>query len=584
MKKSLPLFAVLFLLFSACQNEVTKKRAKPNVIIIMTDDQGYGDFGFTGNPHVKTPVLDNLAATSTRFTDFYVSPVCAPTRSSLMTGRQSLRTGVRDTYNGGAIMHTDEITIAELLKTLDYKTGIFGKWHLGDNYPTRPMDQGFEESLTHLGGGMGQVGDFTTYFKFDSSYFNPVLWHNGKQEGYEGYCSDIFAENAIDFITENKDNPFFCYLAFNAPHTPLQLPQKYYDMYKDVDPSLGFQNDETASHMTEQNKEDARKVYGMVSNIDDNIGLLLKKLDELGIADNTLLIFMTDNGPQQRRYVGGMRGRKTDVYRGGVRVPMLMRYPNGIAAKKDIQATAVHMDIMPTLAEVCGFDIPKDRKIDGRSLWPLITQNDAEWPERSLFQYWTRRYPELYNNMALLKGNHRLVGMTDFDAHIADFELYDYRNDNSEQKNLVGENVSLAKELKIELDKQLADLISSKHLNDEFKTIIGSTHENPTILNRNDAGGERGIWAQEEIFGKWDVELNPGKYTVTFKFIKPVASGTLFLEVGSHVFKKKIDSESTDFIVLEDIILPQMKCEIVPFYMTGSRRVFPFYLAFEKLD
>ncbi|MEQ8879500.1 MAG: sulfatase-like hydrolase/transferase, partial [Cyclobacteriaceae bacterium] len=176
---------VMFVLFS-CWQAVSQER--PNVILIITDDQGYGDIGYHDNPVVKTPNLDQLAKESVRFTNFYVSPVCAPTRSSLMTGRYSLRTGVHDTYNGGAIMSTEEVTIAEVLKKANYKTGIFGKWHLGDNYPSRPSDQGFDELLIHLAGGMGQPGDFTTYFKFDSSYFDPTLWHNNEMEDYQGYC------------------------------------------------------------------------------------------------------------------------------------------------------------------------------------------------------------------------------------------------------------------------------------------------------------------------------------------------------------------------------------------------------------
>ena len=203
----------------------SQEKPHPNVIIIMTDDQGYGDLGVTGNPHVQTPVIDKFANQNIRFNNFYVSPVCAPTRSSLMTGRYSLRTGIRDTYNGGAIMASNEVTIAEMLKQEDYKTGVFGKWHLGDNYPSRPSDQGFDESLIHLSGGMGQVGDITTYFKGNKSYFDPVLWHNNKKEAYKGYCSDIFTEQAINFIEKNKETPFFCYLSFNAPHTPLQVPE-----------------------------------------------------------------------------------------------------------------------------------------------------------------------------------------------------------------------------------------------------------------------------------------------------------------------------------------------------------------------
>ena len=176
---------------------ICQTNQRPNVILIITDDQGYGDLGYHGNPIVQTPHLDKLAAASVRLDNFYVSPVCAPTRSSLMTGRYSLRTGVHDTYNGGAIMATGEITIAEVLKGAGYKTGAFGKWHLGDNYPSRPGDQGFDESVIHLAGGMGQPGDFTTYFKFDRSYFDPVLWNYDQQESYEGYCSDIFTGEAL---------------------------------------------------------------------------------------------------------------------------------------------------------------------------------------------------------------------------------------------------------------------------------------------------------------------------------------------------------------------------------------------------
>ena len=210
MFKYVKAFSPLFIItLAASTGTLAQEIQHPNVVLIITDDQGYGDLGFTGNPHVKTPVLDNFARESIRLNQFYVSPVCAPTRASLMTGRFSLRTGVRDTYNGGAIMASDEITLAEILKDAGYTTGAFGKWHLGDNYPSRPGDQGFDESLIHLSGGMGQPGDFTTFFEGDSSYFDPVLWYNGKQREYKGYCSDIFTEEAIDFIEQNHKKPFF---------------------------------------------------------------------------------------------------------------------------------------------------------------------------------------------------------------------------------------------------------------------------------------------------------------------------------------------------------------------------------------
>ncbi|MGQ8335306.1 arylsulfatase [Sunxiuqinia sp. A32] len=569
------------------QTTQAKDVIHPNVVLIITDDQGYGDLGVNGNPHVITPVIDHFASESIRFNQFYVSPVCAPTRSSLMTGRFSLRTGVRDTYNGGATMASEEVTIAEMLKAAGYATGMFGKWHLGDNYPSRPNDQGFDESLNHLSGGMGQVGDFTTFFKKDRSYFDPVLWHNGKQEAYNGYCSDIFAEAAISFIEKNKDNPFFCYLAFNAPHTPLQVPDEYYQQFKDIDPSSGFTNDNRPfAGMSEKDKEDARKVYAMVKNIDDNLETLFEKLKELKIDKNTVVIFMTDNGPQQTRYIAGMRGKKGDVYRGGVRVPFYLKYPAAFSSDKDIETTAAHIDILPTLADICHADIPADRKIDGHSLLPLIKGNQVDWADRSLFFYWTRRYPELYNNIALQNGNYKLVGKTDYNAPIEDFELYDIQSDPYELNNLVSDKETIATQLKEELDQYYHELIQSKNIQNPPLAIVGSENENPIILNRNDADGERGIWAQEEIYGKWNVHVLKGKYNIRYKFIKPVdPNGQLYLEVGPIVNKMKVDgAEPVDIIEMKNVEFPEMDCEIIPFYQTGGKRIFPFWMELERID
>jgi len=555
-----------------------------NVILIITDDQGYGDFGFTGNPHVKTPVLDNLARQSIRFNNFYVCPVSAPTRAGLMTGRYSLRTGVRDTYNGGAMMASSEVTIAEMLKEAGYTTGIFGKWHLGDNYPMRPCDQGFDESVIHLSGGMGQPGDFTTWPRRDSSYFDPVLWHNGERESYRGYCSDIFSGEAIRFIEGNKNRPFFCYLAFNAPHTPLQVPEDYYKIYRNIDPSAGFEKDRRPfPQMTDKDKEDARRTYAMVTNIDDNVGRLMKKLDELKIAENTVVIFMTDNGPQQRRYNAGMRGLKSSVYRGGIRVPFWIKYPALEKSNIEIDATAANIDILPTIAGICKARIPADRKIDGISLLPFIDgRKSAE--NRPLFFYWTRHSPELYSNIALQKGRYKLVGNTDYNASSDKFELYDIEQDPFEQNNIVKDHPDRAAEMKIELDLTFRDLAGSVNLVEKPLIEIGSVYENTVILNRNDADGEWGIWEQEEIYGLWRVKINEGSYNLRFKFIKPVLpGGEMIVETGPIINQMKDDIDETDLIEMKNVYLPSLKCDFVPFYLTGGRRIFPLWVEAERV-
>lgn len=563
----------LLILFISCTKQVEQK---PNIILIITDDQGYGDIGYNGNPHIKTPNLDLLATNSMRFNNFYVSPVCAPTRSSLLTGRYSLRTGVTDTYNGGAMMSNDEITLAEILKENNYQTGIFGKWHLGDNYPFRPTDQGFHESLIHLSGGIGQVGDFTNYYKGNRSYFDPILWHNNEQKKYEGYCSDIFTDEAIKFIEENKSNQFFCYLSFNAPHTPLQVPDKYYDLYKNVDPSVISESEKIS--MTEKNVLDAKRIYGMVTNIDDNVGKLVSKLKELNIDQNTILIFMTDNGPQQFRYVSNLRGLKSSVYNGGIKVPFYLSYPKIHDAGLDIDNFSAHIDVLPSLLDLCDIETPKNIKIDGKNFLNKSRE------ERSFFSYWTRKSPELYQNMSLNKGNYKLVGNTNYDSPIERFELFDIDNDPYEMENLIENKKELAIQMKLEMDNIYNELINSKNIKNKPRIIIGSEFENPTYLNRNDASGQRGIWAQNEIFGFWRIKALSGKYNFRFKFNNlNLTSGQMVIEVGNQVFSKKVEVDDNGYALMENIDLNEGEFDLTPFFRYERKNIFPFWVEINKL-
>ena len=574
--KKIHLLALLFLVFLiGCK----KDKTPPNVILIITDDQGYGDLSFNGNPNIITPALDNFAAESVRFNNFYVSPVCAPTRSSLMTGRYSLRTGVRDTYNGGAIMATSEITLAEMLKQANFTTGIFGKWHLGDNYPSRPSDQGFDESLIHLAGGMGQVGDFTNYFKKDTSYFDPILWHNNEQKPYKGYCSDIFTENAIEFIENNKNNPFFCYLSFNAPHNPLQVPDEYYQAYKTLDPTDGIDPELIPNEkISEKTKDNTRKVYAMVTNIDDNLKKLFNKVDELGIKDNTIVIFMTDNGPQHVRYIAGMKGRKSSVYNGGIRVPFFLRFPAMFSGNQEVNQFTAHIDLLPTLSKLCNVEMPRDRKIDGRSFIPSI--NSEKLPERSFFSYWTRKYPELYNNIALQRGQFKLIGKTDYNSPIENFELYDTYNDPFEKNNLVTQKKSIALSLKKEMHQTFLELVNSENLKNPPRIMLGSDFESPVYLNRNDAGGQRAVWSQEQAYSFWKVDVNKeGLYDLKFKFLKPLpANGNMYLEIGQSIQQKFNSKDNLDVIEMKSVYLPKGFNDFTPFYMFQKGNYFPLYV------
>ncbi|MDH5604932.1 MAG: arylsulfatase, partial [Cyclobacteriaceae bacterium] len=493
------------------------EQKRPNVIMVITDDQGYGDLGFNGNPDIKTPVLDSLARKSTRFTSFYVSPVCAPTRSSLMTGRYSLRTGVYDTYNGGAIMASGETTLAEIFKMNGYHTGMYGKWHLGDTHPHRPEDQGFDETLYHNGGGMGQVGDVNNFFKYDSAYFDPVLWKNGRTIQTKGYCSDVFTDGAIEFLNNNKDSSFFLYLSYNAPHTPLQLPTEYEEMYRDI--TIDSNNYDNGSRpfnkMNEGAIDAAKKVYGMVTNIDDNLARLFTRVNELGLRENTVIIFLTDNGPQQPRYTSGMRGLKGTVYEGGIHVPFFISMPGTFKENMEIDIPSAHIDVLPTLLDICKITIPESLNIDGKNLMPVVRGEDPDWKDRSLFYYWQRGYDHPYRNVAVRQGAYKLVGHTDHLADIRAFELFNLIEDPGEMNNLVEKNPETALKLKNAFDQWYDEIIISENLLNSPRISIGSALENPVILNRNDSKGPPGIWAQEDRYFYWDVEVqSKGLYTI----------------------------------------------------------------------
>lgn len=513
MNRTMWLFVLLALSFQPSGVVVAADARRPNVVLIMTDDQGWGDFGFHGNPHLKTPHLDRLAGQSVELTQFYVSPVCSPTRASLLTGRYNYRTGAIDTYLGRSTMVAEETTLAEILAPAGYRTGIFGKWHLGDSYPSRAIDQGFSESLVHRGGGIGQPSDPP-----GNRYFDPVLLHNGRAVKSSGYCSDVFTDAAMRFIEQNRAATFFVYLAFNCPHTPLQVPEEYEQRYRDKSLS-----DETA------------KLYGMVANIDDNIGRLMAKLDELGLTDDTIVVFLTDNGPQVARYNGILNDLKGSVHDGGIHVPCLIRWPGKLAAGRKLDAVAAHIDITPTLVEACGDRPPADVKFDGVSLLPVLRGQQASLAERLLFFQWHRGdRPEMFRACAVRGARYKLVqpaGRGEQHEFTPVWALYDMASDPSERNNLIGQHPELAARMKAAYVAWFADVSATRGY-PVPRILVGTEHENPITLTRQDWRGPRAGWRNDGL-GHWEIDVAAaGSYDVTVRIPSAAAERTARLKIG----------------------------------------------------
>ena len=305
-----------------------------NVVFVISDDQGYGDLACTGNPIIKTPNIDHLASESSGLSDYHVAPTCSPTRCALLTGHWTNRTGVWHTIMGRSMLRENEVTVGRMFADAGYETGMFGKWHLGDNYPYRPEDRGFSEVYRHGGGGIGQTPDL-----WDNAYFDGSYFHNGNIVPAKGFCTDVFFEQANSFISKcaKEKKPFFAYISTNAPHGPLHCPKKYSDMY-------AGQSDKIAAF------------FGMITNIDDNVGKTRKLIEELGIKDNTIFVFTTDNGTASGAKVfnAGMKGKKGSAYEGGHRVPLYLHWPaGGITKQHDVKTLTHAVDIVPTLLEIC---------------------------------------------------------------------------------------------------------------------------------------------------------------------------------------------------------------------------------------
>jgi arylsulfatase A-like enzyme len=494
----------------------------PNVILIMADDQGYGDITSHGNLKINTPNLDGIAARGARLDNFYVSSVCAPTRASLLTGKYHIRTGVVSVSKNLDVMHAGETTIAEVFGQNGYKTALFGKWHNGYHYPNHPNGQGFDEFLGFCGGHF-------------PNYFDPLLEHNGEDLETKGFITDVLTDYALEWIRKNKDAPFFCYIPYNAPHTPFQVPESYFNTYVEKGYDV-----KTAT------------IYGMVENLDDNIGRIVRAMGELGLEENTILVFLTDNGPNTaHRYNAGMKGHKTHVDEGGERVPFFICWKDKIKAGLLSTQISAHIDILPTLADLCNISLPEDLDIDGVSLKSILLDEEEKDIDRMIYSHRHFGGKLQAKKGAVRTQQYRYVLNPDEEG------LFDMINDPGQEVNIKGKNPEQFKLLKTSYLTWFKEV--SKDWKLESIIPCGYTEFPITKLSVVEAGFAGDIrfhghgyvgdwlenWIQPDDSISWEVNVvNSGRYKFTIEYQCPQEDlgSELVLTVGDKPLKTTVNS------------------------------------------
>jgi len=547
MKPIITLLTTLLLAPLAALHAASAKQ--PNVLLIITDDQGYGDFSIHGNTHLQTPHIDRLGAEGVRFDRFYVNSVCAPTRAALLTGRWPLRTGCHGVTHNREAMKPSEVTMAEALNAGGYRSTCIGKWHNGEQYPFTPMGQGFDEAFGFNNGHW-------------NNYFDPVLLRGSKPEQTKGYITDVLTDEAMKFITANQAKPFFCYLAYNAPHSPYQVPDKYFDKFK----AKGFDNTVAA-------------FFGMCENLDDNVGRLLAHLESLKLADDTIVLFLTDNGGTAgvKTYNAGMRGGKTSVHEGGTRVPLFLRWPAAKWQPHVVKPIVSHIDLFPTLLDLCGVKAPAGPKVDGITLRPLLEKADpGDWPERTLFTHnpidETNKFPgavrtQRYRLVREIKGPSAGSSAKANDTSATPWQLYDMEKDPSQTKNIAANHPDIVQQLGDRYDAWFTDI--SRDGLERFPLPVGHAEHNPVELHAPQAfftkpllfavgSGAANDWltgwtdAQGKVWFDIDV-VTAGDYDIELAFACPPADAgsRLRISVGSESLETVIPAA-----VAQEIALP----------------------------
>lgn len=533
------IFRFICAILLAVSISTAAESGRPHVIVIMTDDQGGWDYGFMGNSVVKTPHLDAMAARGAHMTRFYVSPVCTPTRANLMTGRYNYRTRAIDTYIGRAMMDTEEVTIAEALGQAGYATGIFGKWHLGDSYPLRPQDQGFDEVLVHRGGGIGQPSDPPGG---EGKYTDPILQHNGEEKEFKGYCSDVYFDHAISFLEQQHKNgkPTFVYLPMNAPHGPYDdVPEGLLKKYKGMNLRGTFPKG-FADRQFKRHEDRTARIFAMEENVDENVGKLFRSLKQMGAYENTLVFFLNDNGPNGPRFVGPHRGSKASIYEGGIRSPLLAHWPAKIPAGQTSDLMSAHYDVFPTILDAAGVKKPADLKLDGVSILSALRGMKMERMNRHIYLQWHRGdAPVPYRNGAVVTARYKLLWGNyggEFAPKNHGPELYDLKLDPKETKNLISAKPEVFRNLKKRYDHWFSDVSSTRPNNyDPPRIHIGNPKERTTVLTRQDwrYRGPNGKGWTPDAQGHWLVTVEKrGKYDVRIIFSENNQPGQLSFQMG----------------------------------------------------
>ncbi|MGB0578077.1 MAG: arylsulfatase [Limisphaerales bacterium] len=512
MRRSIPICLILALCLAFTQQIAAQR---PNVIVFLTDDQGWGDLSINGNSNLSTPNVDSLARDGAMFENFYVCAVCAPTRAEFLTGRYHPRTGVSGVSTGQGRLNIDETTIADVFKSAGYATGAFGKWHNGTQSPYHPNDRGFDEYYGFTSGHWGH-------------YFSPPLDHNGKKVRGKGYVVDDFTDHALDFIdevtTKNQEqrtkNPFFIYLPYNTPHSPMMIGDKFYNKFKELDPAMKHRDPKKEDVMM------TRAALAMCENIDWNVGRVLKKLDELKLRDDTIVLYFCDNGPNSWRWNAGMKGRKSSVDEGGLRSPLHIRWPAKIKPGTKVAQVTAAIDLLPTLAGMAGITSKPAKPLDGRSFARLLFNDAAKLPARDLFSVWRKRSTVRTERFRLDS-----VG-----------RLYDIRHDRGQNKDVSRKHPRETARLRKALaqHKQEMDVLNQRFADRPFTVGYAKSTTLPardgvphgTIQRSSKAPNNSFFknWTSTDDSITWDIEVGrEGMYDATVYYT--CAKG----DVGSHM-------------------------------------------------